>query len=118
MARKSRVVAKRAGKLARVATNKTYRVLVEISPHETVRNLGAFHLDHCCMPQPRDEKTGGRRVHAYAQGSTIVALRQAGRKVEVLADAMVEGKRMQKLVGKGDRFQGGRRGPAGIGKLV
>jgi hypothetical protein len=67
---------------------------------------------------PTDERSGIRRLHAYASGHAIETLRKAGRKVEVLADAMAEGKRLQKLVGKGDRFEGGRRGPGGIGKLV
>jgi hypothetical protein len=48
----------------------------------------------------------------------VTALREAGRKVEVLADANAEGKRLQKLVGKGDRFEGGRLGPPGVGKLI
>jgi hypothetical protein len=106
------------GQKARIVHNKMYRVLVDVSPHETVRNLGAFKLDYCCMPQPRDEKTGGRRVHAYASGATVAALRKAGRAVDVRADAMVEGRRMQKRIAKGDRFRGGRDGPSGVGKLI
>jgi hypothetical protein len=71
------------------------------------------------MPQePRDERAGNMRLHAYATGEVIEILRKRGTKVEVLADALAEGKRLQKLVGKGDRFQGGRIGPRGVGKLV
>jgi hypothetical protein len=119
MAKKSRSAAKRTARNPRVVLNKNYRVLVEISPGDSPRDLGRFRLDHCCMPQPAAEPTGIRRLHAYASGATVAALRKAGRKVDVLADADAEGKRLQKmLIGKGDRFSNGRRGPRGVGKLV
>jgi hypothetical protein len=117
MAEKTRSTSK-PGKTTRVAPGKIYRVQVETSPHETVRNLGDFRLAHCCMPQPPRTEAGGQRLHAFASGRTVAALRKAGRKVRVLADAVAEGKRAQKHIGKGDRFQGGQRGPAGVGKLV
>jgi hypothetical protein len=108
-----------ARRRAKVDQHKTYRVLVDLAPNETVGSLRDVNLDHACMPQPpRDERAGITRLHAYASGHAIETLRKAGRKVEVLADAMAEGKRLQKLVGKGDRFEGGRRGPGGVGKLV
>jgi hypothetical protein len=118
MAKKARYASKRGSKHARIASSKTYRVLVETSPHETARNLGRFRLAHCCMPQPPRDANGGRRLHAFASGATVTALRKAGRKVHVLADANAEGKRAQKHIGKGDRFQAGQRGPSGIGKLI
>jgi hypothetical protein len=114
---------KRRATLARGAVKvderKTYRVLVHLDPHERARGLHDLDLDHACMPQPpRDERTGIVRLHAYASGHVVQTLRKTGRKVEVLADATAEGKRLQKLIGKGDRFEGGRRGPHGVGKLV
>ena len=115
MARRSRV--RRASSGKRVAPGKTYRLLVEVGPHETPRNLHPFRLDHC-MPQRPAYENGVRRLHAYASGSTVKALRKAGRKVKVLADADKEGKRLQRHIGKGDRFRGGRHGPVGVGKLV
>ena len=102
----------------RVAPRKTYRVLVNVGPHETSRNLHPFHLDHCCMPQRPADSAGVRWLHSYASGATVTALRKAGRRVSVLADAEKEGKRAQRFVGKGDRFKGGRYGPPGVGKLV
>src|SRR5713101_7818216 len=118
MAKTSRSTAKRAGTAVRIAAGKQYRILVEMSPHETVGNLGEFRLDHSCVPQPRPTESGGRHLHALARGATVAALRKAGRKVKVLADAAAEGKRLQRHIGKGDRFKGGRSGPTGIGKLV
>jgi hypothetical protein len=118
MAKKSRSVARRASRNLRTSPDKKYRVLVEIGPHETSRNLGSHQIDHCCMPQPDPDSTGIRRLHGYTSGMMVTALRKAGRKVEVLADANAEGKRLQKLVGKGDRFEGGRLGPPGVGMLI
>ena len=118
VARKGRPIAMRVAKGLQVSPTKNYRILVEISPHETPRNLGAYHIDHCCMPQPDRDDTGVRRLHAYASGATVSALRKSGRTVKVVADADAEGKRIQKFIGKGDRFKGGRRGPPGVGKLI
>jgi hypothetical protein len=116
MAKKSRSVARRIARNPRITLSKNYRVLVEL---KSPRDLRRFRLDHCCMPQPAAEPTGVRRLHAYASGATVAALRKAGRKVDVRADADAEGKRLQKkLIGKGDRFSGGRGGPRGVGELV
>lgn len=118
MAKAFRSVTGRGATRVKVAAAKHYRILVEMSPHETVGNLGEFRLQHACMPQPRPTESGTGRLHAFARGATVVALRKAGRKVRVLADADAEGKRLQRHIGKGDRFKGGRSGPKGIGKLV
>jgi hypothetical protein len=118
MVKKSRPVAKRVAKALRVSPSKNYRILVDVGPHETPRNLGAYHVDHCCMPQPDPDGSGIRRLHAYSTGATVLGLRKSGRKVEVLADADAEGKRLQKFIGKGDRFKGGCHGPPGVGKLI
>lgn len=118
MARKPRFAATAVGDAAAVDDKTIYRVRVEMSPHETVGNLGAFRLDYCCMPQERDDRSGQPRLHAYARGSVVTALRKAGRKVEVLADALAEGRRMQKLISKTNRFDGGKKGPDNIGTLI
>jgi hypothetical protein len=109
---------KPASRTQRVAAGKTYRVLVDVGPHETVRNLHRFRLDHCCMPQRPPDLNGARSLHAFASGRTVAALRRAGRKVRVLADADIEGARAREFIGKGDRFRGGRSGPRGVGRLV
>ena len=117
MARKARRAKRTSGK-TRIKSGKTFRVLLEVSPHESLRNMRGFRLDHCCMPQPPTDQSGTQRLHAFATGATVQALRKAGRKVKVLADADAEGKRAQKQIGKGDRFEGGHRAPSGVGKLV
>ena len=109
---------KPASRTQRVATAKTYRVLVDVGPHETARNLHRFRLDHCCMPQRPPDRAGVRWLHAFASGRKVVALRRAGHKVRVLADADIEGAHARRFIGKGDRFKSGRQGPKGVGKLV
>jgi hypothetical protein len=116
MAKKS--ASRLASSIKHIAPRKTYRVLVDIGPHETSRNLHPVRLDHCCMPQQPPDSTGVRSLHGYASGATVAALRKSGRTVTVLADADAEGKRMQQLVSKVDRFKGGRLGPRGVGKLI
>src|SRR5215813_12113311 len=119
MAKRSRSKARgRRRPRAALAAATHYRILVEMSPHERVGNLGAFGLQHSCLPQPPPSASGTRELHALARGTTVTALRKAGRKVRVLADADTEGQRLRKHVGKGDRFNGGRSGPKGIGKLI
>ena len=87
-----------------------------MSPHETVRNLGQFRLDYCCMPQERDDR-GGRRG----------CMRSARRGGDCDAQGWPQGRSarrrdcrrpaMQKFISKTDQFQGGK-GPETIGKLV
>jgi hypothetical protein len=118
MGRRPRFAATPVGEGAPVHDKTIYRIRVQMSSHETVRNLGQFRLDYCCMPQERDDRGGPPRLHAYARGAVVTAMRKAGRKVEVLADALAEGRQMQKFISKTDRFQGGKKGPETIGKLV
>jgi len=118
MTKRPRAIGKRSSKGSKIAAAKYYRVLVEMSPHESVRNLSGFRLDHSCMPQPLPTASGARHLHAFAGGAAIVALRKAGRKVKVLADTDAEGVRLRKHVGRGDRFLGGRSGPKGVGRLI
>jgi|tagenome__1003787_1003787.scaffolds.fasta_scaffold19582187_1 hypothetical protein len=103
---------------AGASSGKVYRVLVDMSPHETIRNASTPGLNYCCMPQPAPDAGGHRRIHGYASAAAVKALRRAGRTVRVVADAAAEGKRAKKNVSKIDRFDGGRAGPPGVGKLV
>jgi hypothetical protein len=118
MAKKSSSVAKRRRGAVPLGPRKTYRVHVHMSAHETAANLGTDGLDHCCMPQPPRNMEGHRQLHAFASGAAIAELRRKGRKVEILADTAVEGKKAQKNVSTVDRFKGGRSGPPGVGDLL
>ena len=119
MARKPRFTATAVGADASVDAAKLYRVRVAMSPHENVRILDPYNLDYCCMPQERGERGGPVLLQAYARGAQVAAMRKAGRRVEVLADALEEGRRMQALVSKTNRFSAaGGGGPQPVGKLI
>jgi hypothetical protein len=109
---------RKASANAKVTSTRMYRVLVDMSPHETIRNASTPGLNYCCMPQPAPDASGQRRIHGYASGYAVKALRRDGRSVRIVADAAAEGKRAQANVSKTDRFDGGRAGPAGVGKLI
>jgi hypothetical protein len=64
MARKSRILARRIGKDSLIASHRIYRVLVELGPRETLRDLSTLKLDYGCMPQLRDDVDGKRKLHA------------------------------------------------------
>ena len=117
MAEKPRKARKRSGE-TKVDPRQTYRVHIRMDPHETARHLATNGLDHCCMPQPHRHEDGSRKLHAYASGKAIIALRRKGRRVKVLANTATEGKKAQKNVSTGDRFKGGERGPPGVGILI
>jgi len=117
MVKETRIGRRTPGKAHKIIQNRTYRIFVHLPPGKTLRELSEFPLDHCCMPHHRDEKTGAQRLMAYAKGAHVEAMRTAGHKIEVLADADKEGKRLQKLISKKDRFHGGKSGPSGVGTL-
>ena len=119
MARKpANFIAMTVGRDAAVDNETIYRVQIELSPFESVGILADYRLDYCCMPQQQDPTGGNWHLNAYASGAVVTALRAAGRAVDVLADAMAEGRRMQALLPKGDRFEGGRKGLTLVGKLI
>lgn len=97
-----------------------YRVLVDMVLGESATSLSMFRLDYCCMPQAQASSRLVQRLHAFADGATIDAMRKSGRAVEVLADVQGESRRAIAAAGPADRdrFQGGARGPDLVGRLV
>ncbi|MEH6471239.1 MAG: hypothetical protein V7752_08315 [Halopseudomonas sp.] len=57
-------------------------------------------------------------VHLYVDTSKIQLLKKAGWKLEVRENLSEIGRKRQKEVGKGDRFDGGRIIPTGLGKKI
>jgi hypothetical protein len=105
---------------APVKPDGTYRVLVDMMPGENAPSLNMFQLDYCCMPQMQTSSRLVQRLHAFADGATIDAIRKSGRAVEVLADAEDESRRAIAAAGPADRdrFEGGVRGPDLVGRLI
>jgi hypothetical protein len=118
MARRKRIGIKRA-RLSIVEGIALYLAVADLGVGETAHALERFGIDYCCMPQPRHQfLRATKQLHFYATGSAIAAMRKAGRKVEVIADAQKEAAKMQKRIPKDDRFKGGKTGPEGVGKLI
>jgi hypothetical protein len=120
MTKRSRANTEPLGYDAQVKPDGTYRVLVDMVPGENAPSLSMFRLDYCCMPQMQASSRLVQRLHAFADGATVDAIRKSGRAVEVLADAEAESRRAIAAVGPADRdrFRGGARGPDLVGRLV
>ena len=119
MGRRPRFAATPVGEGAPVHDKTIYRIRVQMSSHETVRNLGQFRLDYCCMPQERDDRGGTPRLHAYARGAVVTAMRKAGPQGRSARgrDSPKAGK-CKNSFPRPTEFQGGKKGPETIGKLV
>jgi hypothetical protein len=66
---------------------------------------------------PRRQKDGQIIGEAYVTPQQLAALKKIkGCKLEVIEDAIEVGKKRQREVGKGDRFEGGKKAPRGIGR--
>lgn len=57
-------------------------------------------------------------VHLYADEKQIKRLREYGWRLEVRENLSEIGRKRQKEVGKGDRFEGGKIPPKGLGKKI
>jgi hypothetical protein len=55
-------------------------------------------------------------MEAYVAEDLVDRLKEAGVPLEVIDDATRVGRERQKEVGKGDRIEGGKKAPRGLGK--
>jgi len=75
-----------------------------------------FSLDIGCRgPQFERQPDGHVVLIAYASENKIRQLQAAGYKIEQGANVSAVGRERQKEVGRGDRFEGGRIAPQGLG---
>jgi hypothetical protein len=85
---------------------------------ETLATLmQTFELDVGCRHphvEPNPDRTASLLV--YVTKDRIRELQEAGYKVETLENASEIGRQRQKEVGQGDRFEGGRVAPRGLGE--
>lgn len=77
--------------------------------------LKKFDLDVGCRPHVQANADGTGTLTAFATRERIRELEAAGYVVEVGENASELGRRRQEEVGKGDRFEGGRVVPRGLG---
>jgi hypothetical protein len=89
------------------------------TPDLIVRLLGDRDLDFGCRPAIRRGPDQGVQVELFATERKLAELRAIpGLTVTVTRNASEEGRRRQHEVGSGDRFEGGRIAPRGLGRQV
>jgi hypothetical protein len=80
--------------------------------------LGALLLegiDAGCRPHFTEGHDRRLSMQAYVREDELVRLTDRGLEVDVVADATAAGAERQAQVGRGDRFEGGRIAPRGLG---
>jgi len=92
----------------------TVRIAVTRESFESL--LKKFDLDVGCRPHFQQATDGTASLTAFATKERIRELEGAGYKVEVGENASEVGRQRQGEVGKGDRFEGGRVVPRGLGE--
>jgi len=80
--------------------------------HEIVRTRPG---DYGCRPRAVPHDRRGFALHAILTPQEHAALRNAGHEVERLADILSPNRRAAATIGAGDRFDGGRVAPRGLG---
>ena len=96
-----------------------YEVRITGTP-EAIREILATHdLDIGCR-RPHIDENDDRTVtlHAFASEEKMAEIESADVRIERGANASAQGRERQAEVGKGDRFEGGRLAPEGLGTLV
>ncbi|MGD9923384.1 MAG: hypothetical protein AB7V13_18360 [Pseudorhodoplanes sp.] len=119
MTKRPQFPAEAVGYDAPVRNNGVYRILVDMVPGESLAALAPFRLDYCCMPQAQASSRPIQRLHAFAGGATVEAMRKAGRNVEILADAEAESRTAisELRLADEDRFASGSLPPT-VGRLI
>ena len=92
-----------------------FRVVLHAANHASVAELlrkGPFDVG------PMRQRDKDLEVTLFAGREQIERLKREGWKLEVHENLSEIGRRRQKEVGKGDRFQGGKIPPKGLGKKI
>ena len=86
------------------------------NPDTFARLMRAFELDMGCRPHVEANRDGNGTMLIYATEARIREIRAAGFAIEPGENVSALGRERQAEVGKGDRFEGGRVTPHGLGK--
>ena len=94
---------------------KIMRISLNVSNRETlVKFMRDFQLDIGGVI--RSQPDGTLNMEVYTPEEVLNQLRGAGAVFEIIEDATKIGIERQKEVGRGDRFEGGKKAPQGLGK--
>ena len=93
-----------------------FTVRIEVTRENFADLLGKFDLDVGCRPHVDPSADGTGTLTAFASRERIREIEAAGYKVEVVENASELGRQRQSEVGQGDRFEGGRVVPRGLGE--
>ena len=95
---------------------KIMRIALKAPNRETLTKLvKEFRLD-IGGGGPRRLRDGTLSMEAYTPEEVLDKLKKAGAVFEIMEDATKVGKERQKEVGRGDRFEGGKKVPQGLGR--
>lgn len=96
---------------------KIIRIALKGPKRETLAEwVRQFQLDIWGAGGPRTLPDGTLSMEAYVPEKVLDKLKKAGAVFDVIEDATKVGKERQKEVGRGDRFEGGKIAPRGLGR--
>ncbi len=89
---------------------------VRVTRDRYARLVQEFHVDVGCRPHVEANPDGTGSLQIFASAAQIQELRAAGFEVDQGENASELGRKAQAEIGKGDRFEGGRVTPRGLGR--
>ena len=92
-----------------------FEIRLTVNREDFAELMQKFPLDLGCRPHIELNQDGTGTVQAFASEERIRELEDAGYRVERGENVSALGRERQKEVGVGDRFQGGRVIPRGLG---
>ncbi|MDX6404028.1 MAG: hypothetical protein QOH70_1483 [Blastocatellia bacterium] len=93
-----------------------YAVRITAGREVLAKIIREFALDVGCRPHAELKPDGSAALLAYATKERIDEMKAAGYGVELGENVSAIGRERQAEVGKGDRFEGGRVAPRGLGE--
>ncbi len=93
-----------------------YEVRITVRREQFEELMRKYQLDLGCRPHVERNADGTGTVLAFASAESIRDLQSAGYQVEQGENVSATGRERQKEIGTGDRYQGGRVIPRGLGR--
>ena len=115
---KKKKISKKTTKKKKVErTERIMRITLKAPNQEILGKLvREFRLDTWGAGGAKRLPDGSIQTEAYVAEKLMPKIRKSGSTVKVIEDATKVGKARQKDVGRGDRFQGGKIAPRGLGR--